>query len=206
MLEKLLNEQEIIARIKNDDESAFIEVYDLFWKGLFNFGYRKLCKKEIVEGIVQEVFIDLWIKRTKLDIHTSLASYLFTAVNYRIINQFKSQGIRNKYSEQEKSKGEQRSSSAEETVLYNDLKANIKKVVRDFPPQRKKVYQLRFNKGLSYIEIAQNLEISVSTVEKHLMRALKDIRISLRELMVFALTYLGSDPLFEILSGGLYLH
>ncbi|SFU15524.1 RNA polymerase sigma-70 factor, ECF subfamily [Algoriphagus locisalis] len=182
MSEKEIIERELVERIKNDDESAFIEVYDLFWKRLFNFGFKKLGKKEIVEGIVQEVFIDFWSKRKKLEIHTSLSSYLFSAVTYRIINQYKSQSIRDKFSEMEKSKGERSSSSAEEKVLYNDLKSNIKKVVGGFPPQRQKVYKLRFNKGLSYIEIAQNLEISVSTVEKHLMRALKDIRISLREL------------------------
>ncbi len=206
MPENVLNEQEIIERIKNGDESAFIEVYDLFWKRLFNFGYKKLCKKEIVEGIVQEVFIDFWTKRAKLDIHTSLSSYLFTSVNYRIINQYKSQTIRDKYSDQEKFKGEQKSSSTDEKVLFNDLKSNIKKVVQNFPPQRKKVYQLRFKKGLSYIEIAENLEISVSTVEKHLMRALKDIRISLRELTLSAITYLGSESLFESLSTISYLN
>lgn len=199
MSDKVFHKKEVIERIKNDDETAFIEVYDLFWKRLYNFGYKKLGKKEIIEGIVQEVFIDFWTKRAKLEIHTSLTSYLFTSVNYRIINQYKSQSIREKYSEQEKSKGEQNSSSTDEKVLFNDLKSNIKKVVREFPPQRKKVYQLRFNKGLSYIEIAQNLEISVSTVEKHLMRALKEIRINLRELTLSAFTYIGLDPIFEIL-------
>lgn len=196
MPEKVLNEQELLVRIKNDDESAFIEVYDLFWKRLFNFGYKKLGKKEIVEGIVQEVFIDFWTKRSKLEIHTSLTSYLFTSVNYRIINHYKSQSIRDKYSAHEKSKGEQRNSSTDEKILFNDLKSNIKKVVRKFPPQRKKVYQLRFNKGLSYIEIAENLEISVSTVEKHLIRALRDIRVSLKELTLSLVTYLGLGSLF----------
>jgi len=202
---KVLNEQEIIERIKEGDEKAFIEVYHLFWKRLFNFGYKKLGKKEIVEGIVQEVFIDFWTKRVKLEIHTSLSSYLFTSVNYRIINQYKSQSIREKYSDQEKTKGEQQSSSTDEKVLFNDLKSTIKKVVQEFPPQRKKVYQLRFNKGLSYIEISQKLEISVSTVEKHLMRALKDIRISLREFALSALTCMGSESLFEILSATPYI-
>lgn len=205
MPEKVLNELELIDRLKNDDESAFIEIYDLFWKRLFNFGFKKLGKKEIVEGIVQEVFIDFWTKRSKLEIHTSLSSYLFTAVNYRIINQYKSQIIREKYSELEKSKGEQKSSSTDEKVLFNDLKSNIKKVVGGFPPQRQKVYKLRFNKGLSYIEIAQSLEISVSTVEKHLMRALKDIRINLRELTLSTVTYLGSDTLIDLVTPSLIL-
>ena len=198
MSERELFELELVERIKNDDESAFIEVYDLFWKRLFNFGYNKLGKKEVVEGIVQEVFIDFWAKRGKLEIHTSLSSYLFTAINYRIINQYKSQSIRDKYSEKEKSKGEQISSSAEERVLYNDLKSNIKKIVSGFPPQRQKVYQLRFNKGLSYIEIAQILEISVSTVEKHLIRALKDLRISLKEFTLSIITFMGLDQVIEL--------
>ncbi|WP_339866066.1 RNA polymerase sigma-70 factor [uncultured Algoriphagus sp.] len=199
MPEKVVNEKEIIGRIKSDDESAFIEVYDLFWKRLFNYGYKKLGKKESVEGIVQDVFIDFWTKRSKLEIHTSLSSYLFTAVNYRIINQYKSQTIRDKYSEQKKTSGEHISTSTDDTILFNDLKSNIKKVVQAFPEQRKKVYQLRFNKGLSYSEIAQNLEISVSTVEKHLMRALKDIRISLRELTLTACALVFSESFYELL-------
>ena len=201
MPEKELNELELLERIKNGDDSAFIEVYDLYWKRMFNFGYKRLGKKEIVEGIVQDVFIDLWTKRTKLDIHTSLQAFLFTSVNYRIINQYKSQSIRERFTLREKSKGEQQNSSTDEKVLFNDLKSNIKKVVRDFPPQRKKVYQLRFDKGLSYIEISEKLEISVSTVEKHLMRALKDLRVNLKELTFSAPVFLGLDSYSEILGG-----
>ncbi|UZD24202.1 RNA polymerase sigma-70 factor [Algoriphagus halophytocola] len=181
MSEHIKKEQELISKIQKGDESAFVEVYHLYWKRLFNFGYKKLAKKEIVEGIVQEVFIDFWTKRQTLDIHSSLTSYLFTAVNYKIINQYKSQVVRENFAQKERKKGEQNDSSTDDKVLFDDLKANLKRVINRLPAQRRQVYQLRHNQGLSNIEIAQTLQISVSTVEKHMIKAMKDIRTGLRE-------------------------
>lgn len=192
MSERTLKEQELISNIKKGDESAFVEVYHLYWKRLYNFGYKKLAKKEIVEGIIQEVFIDFWTKRKSLDIHSSLSSYLFTSVNYRIINQYKSQVVRENFAQKERKKGEQKDSSTDDKVLFDDLKSNLKKVINGLPAQRKQVYQLRHHQGMSNYEIAQTLQISVSTVEKHMIKALKDIRIALRE-FTFSFTILAGS-------------
>ncbi len=181
MLPPELNELELVHLIKSGDEAAFVQAYDRYWRQLFNFGYQKLGKREMTEGIVQEVFIDLWVKRKSLQIHTSLTSYLFSAVNYRIINQRKSQLVRDKYAEKQQFKGESKSSSVEEALFYKDLKSAIKKIVRGFPSQRRKVYKLRFKKGFSYKEIADTLQLSVSTVEKHMIKALKDLRSHLKD-------------------------
>lgn len=181
MMSKLENSDEsLVERIKNSDESAFEILYDRYWKSLFNYGYQKAGKREVVEGMVQEVFIDFWSKRKDLNIHSSLASYFFTAIKYKVINYNKAQHVREKFATAEKTKGEQNINPVEERLFYRDLKSCIKKVVIKFPTQRRKVYKLRFNGGLSYNEIAANMEISVSTVEKHMIKALKDIREQLR--------------------------
>ena len=192
-------EQELITKIKNGDESAFIQVYDFYWKRLYNFGYKKLAKKEVVEGMVQDVFIDFWNKRTSLEIHTSLKSYLYTSIKYKIINQYKLQGIRDIYIEKEKAKGEQNHLSVEEHIFFKDLKSNLNSVVENFPPQRRKVYELRFDRGFSNIEISKYLKISVSTVEKHMIRAMKEIRVSLREFTFSLFSIEGLEILINLI-------
>lgn len=182
MSEKELYEKRLLERIKNDSDSAFEEIYNRYWKQLFNFGMGKLNQPEIVEGIVQEVFIDFWVRRRSISIEQSLSSYLYTSVNFRIINQYKSRAIREKYLEGLKGQNPDFGSSVEDMIQFKDLKLTIKGLIKDFPSQRQKAYKLRFNKGLSYKEIADIMEISVSTVEKHLVRAIKDLRIGLREL------------------------
>lgn len=199
MSNKNFIEQELISKIRNGDESAFIQVYDFYWKRLYNYGYQKLSKKEIVEGIVQEVFIDFWKKRTTLEIHTSLNSYLFSSIKYKIINQYKAQGIREVYMERQLAKGERQHQQVEDHIFFKDLKNNLNQVVKGFPPQRRKVYELRFNKGFSNIEISKYLEISVSTVEKHMIHAMKEIRVSLREFTFSFFTYQGLELLIEMI-------
>jgi len=175
-----LTDDQLLTEIKKGNETAFVTLYDTYWKKLYNYGYSKLGKREIIEGFVQEVFIDLWIKRITLDIHSSVASYLFTSIKYKIINYHKSQYIREKFAVNEKSKGELKITEVEEKVLYQDLKSNLDEVIFDFPMQRKTACSLRFNDELSYQEIAQAMAISVSSVEKHIIKSLKIIRYRLK--------------------------
>lgn len=174
------NDDHLINRVVEGHEDAFVALYDKYWKKLYNYGYSKLGKREIVEGFVQELFIDLWMKRSTIDIHTSVSSYLFTALKYKVLNYHKAQNIREKFMVTEKSKGETKISQVEEEVLFKDLKSHIHQVIVDFPSQRKKAYELRFNDELSYIEIADTMSISVSTVEKHIIKSLKIIRDRLK--------------------------
>ncbi len=199
MSEKVLYEKRLLERIKNDSDAAFEEIYNRYWKQLFNFGMRKLNQREVVEGIVQEVFIDLWVRRKSISINESLSSYLHSSVNFRIINQYKSRSIREKYLDTLKARSPDTSISIEELIQFKDLKLTIKGIIKKFPNQRQKAYKLRFNKGLSYSEIADVMEISVSTVEKHLIRAIKDLRVSLRELTLASGMALLQEPLFFFL-------
>lgn len=199
MSEKELYEKKLLERIKNDSDPAFEELYNLYWKPLFNFGMGKLNQHEIVEGIVQEVFIDFWLRRKTIHINQSLSTYLYTCVNFRVINQYKSRSIRLKYLETLKSQDPDLGVSLEEMIQFKDLKHTIKGIIRHFPTQRKKAYKLRFNKGLSYNEIAQSMEISVSTVEKHLIRAVKDLRVSLRELTLAVGVFFTEESAFFFL-------
>ncbi|UCS91915.1 RNA polymerase sigma-70 factor [Echinicola marina] len=173
-------ELRLLKQIRKGNELAFVEVYDKYWKLLFNSGYKRLRKKEIVEGLVQEVFVEMWVKRESLEIHTSFNSYLYTAMKYKVINQMKSQMVKEKYVAFISSKRPSFGSEVEEKVFYKELDEAYKKEVAELPEKAKKVYVLKNNEGKSYAEIAQKLDISISTVEKHMIKALKILRTNLK--------------------------
>ncbi|MBD8487182.1 RNA polymerase sigma-70 factor [Echinicola sp. CAU 1574] len=173
-------ELRLLEQIKRGNEMAFVQVYDKYWKLLFNSGYKRLQKREIVEGLVQEVFVEMWQKRKSLEIHTSLNSYLYTAMKYKVINQMKSQMVKEKYVAFVTSKKLSFGSEVEENIFYNELNDAYKKEVSSLPDQARKVYKLKKYQDLSYAEIAQEMQISVSTVEKHMIKALKILRNNLR--------------------------
>lgn len=186
-------ETRLLGQIKKGNEMAFVEIYNKYWKQMFNSGYKRLQKREIVEGLVQEVFVEMWQKREVLEVHTSLGSYLFTALKYKVINQMKSQMVREKYTAFVQTKHASFGSEIEEQLFYKELDAAYKKEVSSLPGQAKKVYELKNNDGMSYAEIADAMQLSVSTVEKHMIKALKILRTNLRgySLSIWGLALLG---------------
>ncbi|GGZ14561.1 DNA-directed RNA polymerase sigma-70 factor [Echinicola pacifica] len=173
-------EQRILEQIRKGNEMAFVEVYNKYWKQLYNSGYRRLRKQEIVEGLVQEVFVEMWQKRTSLEVHTSLGAYLFTAMKYKVINHIKSQVVKEKYVDFVKSRNNTFGSEVEEKLYYRELDEAYQKEVACLPGQAKIVYELKNSEGMTYAEIAKVMEISISTVEKHMIKALKILRENLR--------------------------
>ncbi|WP_186755594.1 RNA polymerase sigma-70 factor [Echinicola salinicaeni] len=173
-------ELRLLKQIRKGNELAFVEVYDKYWKLLFNSGYKRLQKKEIVEGLVQEVFVEMWMKRESLEIHTSFNSYLYTAMKYKVINQMKSQMVKEKYVAFVNSRRPSFGSEIEEQLFYKELDEAYRKEVSELPEKAKTVYTLKNNEGKSYAEIAREMEISISTVEKHMIKALKILRANLK--------------------------
>ena len=64
----------------------------------------------------------------------------------------------------------------ENDIILTDIKSRIDKKVEELPPQRKLIYQLSREQGLSYKEIAEKLNISEKTIESNIRLALKTLR------------------------------
>ena len=83
-----LSENSLISLVKENDEAAFKEIYERYSALLYVFAFKKLKNEDEAKDIVQEIFIALWDKRTDLNFHTSLSSYLFRAIRNRALNIF----------------------------------------------------------------------------------------------------------------------
>ncbi len=80
-----ISDETLITLIANDDEVAFREIYERYWKRLFSLATFKTNSQEIAEEIVQELFVRLWERRKTLTI-IHLESYLFTSLKYQLIS------------------------------------------------------------------------------------------------------------------------
>ena len=182
-LRKDYSEEKLLDLMKHDSEDAFIQIYNRYWQALFNHAYKRLSHRETAQEFIQDLFTELWQKRKTITVHTSLAAFLHQSLKYKILNHVKAEIVREKYVEhlQHNSAISSSSNQVEENILFNELQEALKQEVDHLPPQSKKVYQLKREKGLSYPEISELLDISVSTVEKHMIKALKKIRENLKE-------------------------
>src|SRR5690606_27672932 len=78
-------DDELLAFIKEGDENAFTEIYNRYWETLYRFAFHVLKDRDACMDVLQEVFIWIWNHRAQAQI-TSLKSYLYGAVKYKIAN------------------------------------------------------------------------------------------------------------------------
>lgn len=166
--------------MKEGDREAFDELYQKYWKALFNSAYKRLLVKEEAEEIIQDLFVRIWIKRSQLEITSTLEAYLFGALRYSIYNFIRNKQVRDAYLDHLGHVSEVNQSYIEDTLYYEELTEALSVTIEKLPEKYKSVYLLSRNENLSYKEISKNLRIPLDTVEKHMGKALKIIRENLR--------------------------
>src|SRR6187402_863141 len=94
---ELYTDDVLMQRIQQDDVVAFKQVYNRYWRKLFDAAYNRLRQKEACEECIQEIFVTLWEKRASLTLTTGLSQYLFTAVKYKVIDHYRKLHTKTKY-------------------------------------------------------------------------------------------------------------
>ncbi|MDR6781798.1 RNA polymerase sigma-70 factor (family 1) [Pedobacter africanus] len=178
----ILQDEELLQLLKQEQMAAFEEIYNRYWDKLYAAAYKRLQSKEVSEELVQDLFTSLWINRNVLNIHTSVAGYLFTSVRYLVLGQIQKEMVRASY--KESLSLNRIDNSTEETVLLNDLVANLNVAVEQLPVKCKSVFELSRKEFKSNKEIAAELGISEKTVENQLTKALKRLRLGLNSLLL----------------------
>jgi RNA polymerase sigma-70 factor (family 1) len=174
-----LGEDELINLLRQDKLGAFREIYTRYWKQLYADAYKRLKNKEMAEEIVQEVFTSLWHKRGTLNITQTLGGYLFTSVSNLVIDQYRKDLVRARYKESFKLVYSETDNSTEDAILVKELEHTIEHEVNSLPDKCRSVFELSRVEHKTNKEIAYELGISEKTVEHHITKALKHIRLGL---------------------------
>lgn len=177
---------EVVQGLKADDKKALSSLYNQYWKILYVSSYNLLKDKEVCEEIIQDVFIDLWNKRKELQIKVSLKSYLYACVRYKVFAEFRSNKIMRVELFEELDKRLQYI-TPETKMMHKELTMHVKDIVETLPDKCKKVYILSRHEQLTHKEIAEQLGISVKTVENHITNALRILRAALGQVLFISL-------------------
>ena len=124
------------------------------------------------EDIVQQAFADVWDKNRAGNVIGNLKAYLYQAVRNRSLS-FTSQPVNAEATEQ---LPDVEDTSEEEDILRSERDARLWDAIDRLPPERKKIFLLSKRDGLKYQEIAEELNLSVKTVENQMSKALKALR------------------------------
>lgn len=168
-----IKDQIYLKRIKADDQKALELLFEKYYYSLCRFAKLFVKSTDLSEEIVSDVFFNIWQNREKLEINGNLKSYLFVAIKNQSLNVLN----KNKFSfESIEAVDHQQSFSsytAEYSISYLEIKKEIEVIIEELPPQRKIIFKLNKIEGFKYKEIAEILSISVSTVQKQMVEAVK---------------------------------
>ncbi|MNK00860.1 ECF RNA polymerase sigma factor SigW [compost metagenome] len=178
------SDQALLELLKEENRQAFNVLYNRYWKKLYNTANKRIKDPEAAEEIVQDLFTSLWLNRHKINIHTSFESYLHSAVRYLIIACFQKQMNKLRFEEGFSKVNTIADTTTEDSIVTNDLLGLLNRKVYTLPEKCRSVFELSRKDHKTNKEIAATLGISEKTVENHMTRALKILRLSFTSLCI----------------------
>jgi len=170
-----------------DEELAFSELYRRNVRLLVHTAIRKTGLKSAAEDLVQETFVKFWLGRHKFDIQKNIQAYLNGMLKNNIINYF--------HQEQRKKTTafhddeEVLDNETSEYLEFNNLHEFYEQSLLKLPQKCREVFILS-RKGYSLKEISASMNISEKTVEAHISKALKILRVEMKDYIAFAVLFI----------------
>lgn len=186
-----LSESKTLAALQTGDENAFEMIFRSYYQSLCNYAYSFLSDRDEAEEVVQSSFITIWEKRSTLDITVSFKAYLYRSVRNACLNVIKHEKIKQRHAEHQAVMQVHGFESTSQTVLTNELEGKIFDAMQQLPQQCRLVFKLSRFEDLKYSEIAEQLSISVKTVENQMGKALKIMREQLKDYLPLILLFMN---------------
>ena len=187
----------IIDQLQRGDEQAYISLFRDYYVSLCAYARRYVGRKDIAEEVVSETFFKLWKNRKKLKIKTSIKSYLFQAVannSLYYLRQLKETDKLSDYFNEADSDqigfSETSDELTEKSLIMEELTVRINEAVEQLPPQQQRAFKLKRFDGKKNKEIAEEMDLSIKTVEMHLSKAMLSLRENLKDYLPAFLLYL----------------
>jgi RNA polymerase sigma-70 factor (ECF subfamily) len=173
---------EWIERIRSGDQAAFEALFRALAPGLCSLVTRYVKSRHVAEEIVQDLFFEMWTRRSELVVEQALTSYLFTAARNRALNHLKREQRATRWSAATAAGMDEIDPSAsDESALLDALE--LQDAIEHLPARCRLIFTLNRQQDMTYGEIAHSLGLSIKTVETQMGRALKALRERLRHLV-----------------------
>lgn len=157
-----------LAAIKNGSHEAFVEVYTILHIKVFRFFVKRVKADDAAKELTQQCFIRLWEFRHTLSLDHPLEKQVFIIARSVLINHIKKETVR-------KQREPVKEELSDEYARF-ELSGHVQAALDTLSPVRRKVVVLKALHGFSNREVAEQLNISVKTVEDHITKAFRRLR------------------------------
>lgn len=158
-------------------EKFFCASFQYHKTPLKTLALRLLKDEEHAQDVIQEVFIDFWEIRHKIEEINNIEAYLFRMTQNKIMDALRKISLDEKLKDQLWKSMKVESNDNSEKIEAKELQEILAKAIEGLPPKRKQIYLLKNEEGKSYQDIADKMNISQHTVKNQLSSAVGAIRV-----------------------------
>ncbi len=194
MSEHSNTDKELLLLISEGDEAAFREFF-YRWQGrLFQYISTMIKSRQVAEEVVMDVFTKCWLGKALLPRIEHMEAFMFRIAYHRAIDCLRAASRSPQLVDLLWETIELSDTAATDNpVIVKEYEATLREAIGLLSPQRRKVYQLSRNEGLSHREIAEQLQLWRHTVSNHITEAQRFIQQYLADhlnlVLVFTLLY-----------------
>jgi RNA polymerase sigma-70 factor (family 1) len=186
-----VSEKELILKLRTGSQIALETLYNRYSEKIFHVGLRFGLAREDAMEIVQDVFVKVWERRMDIRTDLSFNAYVLTiSKNFFIKKSRKNATLLalNHYYYKTQSNLD---TSTEDIFVFSDLFNLTQSIIETLPDQQRQVFKLSRIDQLSNREISEKLNISIRTVENHILRASVRLKEKFKELGIGICFVLG---------------
>lgn len=187
-----VSETDIVQQIKAGDIRSFEQLFHAYCEELVRYATTILKDADEAQDVVQHLFVTLWTKRDTLQVNSSLKSYLYRSVYNSSLNRIKQVSTQQKHEEYLGYVAHSYGSAASAVLESKEVQSAIDNAIAALPDQCRLIFTMSRFEGKKYRQIADELQLSVKTIENQMGKALKHMREQLQ-------TYLPSLIIFLVL-------
>ena len=187
MPNKIPSDKILLSLMKEGDAVSFNTLFDRYWEMLYATVFSVCSDREVCSEIVHDIFLNIWLKREKLQIE-SFKAYILASARYHVYRHVKNARKNSlEYREELEYSSRVSMNDGELNIRYQDLEKSVERELAELPRRCKEIFTLSRREQLSNDEIATRLDISKRTVENQLTHALRHLRLSMKHFLVLFL-------------------
>lgn len=185
-----------LLRFKSGDELAFEKIFKSNHNQIVGFCNQFISDLDKANSLTQEVFLNLWLNREKIETLNGIRAFLYTFAKSSCLNYIRHRKIVSKYEDkhlqdrEEELNREVLESFDFNSLEFSELEGLIQLTINDLPEKCRQVFIMSRFEGKMNKEISEELNISVKAVEANITRALKTLKSRLSEYLPVILVQL----------------
>ncbi|MCC8423710.1 RNA polymerase sigma-70 factor [Mucilaginibacter sp. UR6-11] len=180
---KKLSDEKLVALIAENNNKAFRALYNRYWDKMLVKAYTLLQSHDLAEEVVQDAFINFWKRRHTIELKYSFHTYIASVVKYEVMTKIAGRNKQPLYID-DVTFANPADHSTQQWLDFDELKNQIETTIHTLPDKCQLVFKLSREEGLTARQISDTLNISHKTVEAHITKAIKVLRVSLSSFFI----------------------